>query len=73
MMEDAIAIARKIRGRHLSATEATSAALERIRLHNPAFNCFTTVLECQDRIDGTNSAIDVPGFRLHGIEHAHGD
>ena len=33
--------------RKLSATAATKAALEQIRVHNPTFNCFTTVLEQQ--------------------------
>jgi AtzE family amidohydrolase len=47
MMEDAIGIAQKIRSRQQSATATTRAALERIRLHNPVFNCFTSILEQQ--------------------------
>ncbi len=47
MIEDAISIARKIRAKQLSASAATKATLEQIRLRNPAFNCFTTILEQQ--------------------------
>jgi AtzE family amidohydrolase len=45
MIENAIAVAKKIRSRQLSATAVTKVALERIRRHNPAFNCFTSILE----------------------------
>src|SRR5689334_12258643 len=47
MMEDAIGIAQKIRSGQQSASATTRAALERIRLHNPTFNCFTSILEQQ--------------------------
>jgi AtzE family amidohydrolase len=43
--ESAGGIARAVRAKQLSATEVTKAALESIRLHDPAFNCFTTVME----------------------------
>jgi AtzE family amidohydrolase len=45
MMENAVAIAKKIHSGQLSAATATKAALERIRLHNSSLNCFTRVLE----------------------------
>jgi AtzE family amidohydrolase len=47
MMEDAIGIAQKIRSKQQSAAATTTATLERIRLLNPVFNCFTRILEEQ--------------------------
>jgi AtzE family amidohydrolase len=43
-VEDACSIARQVRSRELSATDAAFAAMERIENLNPALNCFTAVL-----------------------------
>ena len=74
MTADAIDIARKIRSKKLSATASTKAALEQIRLHNPAFNCFTAVLEQQalqqsEEIDRRIAAGQDPG-PLAGVPFA---
>ena len=43
--DDATGIALAIRSRKLTAREITTRALEAIRQHDPALNCFTAVLD----------------------------
>jgi AtzE family amidohydrolase len=64
--EPAISVAARVRSGRLSAESVTSAALARIRTHNPTLNCFTTVLEEQAltdarRLDARIAAGEDPG------------
>jgi AtzE family amidohydrolase len=59
-------LAARVRGAELSAEAVTSAALARIRTHNPTLNCFTTVLYEQAladarRLDARIAAGEDPG------------
>jgi AtzE family amidohydrolase len=45
MMENAATIVRKIRSKQLTVRQATKSAIEAIHQYDPAFNCFTSVLE----------------------------
>jgi AtzE family amidohydrolase len=45
MMENAATIVRNVRSKQLTARQVTKAAVEAIHQHDPAFNCFTSVLE----------------------------
>jgi AtzE family amidohydrolase len=64
--ETAINLAARVRRAELSAEAVTSAALARIRAHNPSLNCFTTVLYEQAltdarRLDARIAAGEDPG------------
>ncbi len=64
--QTALSVAAGVRRGELSAESVTRAALERIRTHDPALNCFTTVLHEQAlndarRLDARIAAGEEPG------------
>jgi 1-carboxybiuret hydrolase len=74
VIHDAFGIAQSIRSRKISAKEIASRTLEEIRRHNPALNCFTSILNESalaqaDLIDRRIAAGEDPG-PLTGVPFA---